>query len=265
MPSSVSAVAITTRVLLLVENNAYPFDVRVRHEALALHDEGYAVTVIAPRARGQAFSECVDGVAVLRFPAPPGGSGVLGYAFEFAYATAAMLALSIWVSLRRGFDVIHAANPPDTLFVIGAVFKLFGKKFVYDQHDLSPQTYLSRFKEARPNAVFRVLEFLERCTFGVADVVISTNESYRQVALERGRKKPEQVFVVRNGPPLTYVAVAPDSALQQRAKHLIGYIGTMGPQDGVDCWLRSIHELVFTLGRTDFLAVVIGSGDEAPT
>jgi glycosyltransferase involved in cell wall biosynthesis len=253
-----------TRVLLLVENNAYPFDVRVRREAVALFDAGYAVTVIAPRAPGQAFSECVDGVEVLRFPAPPGGSGVLGYAFEFAYATAAMLVLAIWVSLRRGFDVIHAANPPDTLFVIGAVFKPFGKKFVFDQHDLSPQTYLSRFKEARPNAVFRALAFLERCTFAVADVVIATNESYRQVALERGRKKPEQVFVVRNGPPLTYLAVEPDAALQQRAKHLIGYIGTMGPQDGVDCWLRSVHHMVFSLGRTDFLAVVIGSGDAAP-
>jgi glycosyltransferase involved in cell wall biosynthesis len=264
MRSSADPLARQARVLLLVENNAYPFDVRVRREAQALFDAGYAVTVIAPRAPGQAFSESVDGVAVLRFPAPPGGSGVLGYAFEFAYATAAMLALSIWVSLRRGFDVIHAANPPDTLFVIGAVFKVFGKKFVFDQHDLSPQTYLSRFKEARANAVFLALEFLERCTFAVADVVIATNESYRQVALERGRKKPEQVFVVRNGPPLTYLCVAPDVALQQRAKHLIGYIGTMGPQDGVDCWLRSIREMVFSLGRTDFLAVVIGSGDAAP-
>ena len=258
------SLADTVRVLLLVENNAYPFDVRVRREAVALFDAGYAVTVIAPRAPGQAFSENVDGVAVLRFPAPPGGSGLLGYAFEFAYATAAMLVLAIWVSLRRGFDVIHAANPPDTLFVIGAVFKLFGKKFVFDQHDLSPQTYLSRFKEARPNAVFRALAFLERCTFAVADVVIATNESYRQVALERGHKKPEQVFVVRNGPPLAYLAVQPDAALQQRAKHLIGYIGTMGPQDGVDCWLRSVQHMVFSLGRTDFLAVVIGSGDAAP-
>ena len=264
MRSLVSPAANISRVLLLVENNAYPFDVRVRREAVALFDAGYAVTVIAPRAPDQAYSECVDGVEVLRFPAPPGGSGVLGYAFEFAYATAAMLVLSIWVSLRRGFDVIHAANPPDTLFVIGAVFKVFGKKFVFDQHDLSPQTYLSRFKEARPNAVFRALEFLERCTFAVADVVIATNESYRQVALERGHKKPEQVFVVRNGPPLTYVAVEPDAALQQRAKHLIGYIGTMGPQDGVDCWLRSVHHMIFALGRTDFLAVMIGSGDAAP-
>ena len=258
------SLADTVRVLLLVENNAYPFDVRVRREAVALFDAGYAVTVIAPRAPGQAFSENVDGVAVLRFPAPPGGSGVLGYAFEFAYATAAMLVLAIWVSLRRGFDVIHAANPPDTLFVIGAVFKVFGKKFVFDQHDLSPQTYLSRFKAARSNAVFRALAFLERCTFAVADVVIATNESYRQVALERGHKKPEQVFVVRNGPPLAYLAVQPDAALQQRAKHLIGYIGTMGPQDGVDCWLRSVQHMVFSLGRTDFLAVVIGSGDAAP-
>lgn len=252
------------RVLLLVENNGYPFDVRVRREAQALRDAHYAVTVIAPRAPGQAYSEWVDGVAVLRFPAPPGGSGVLGYAFEFGYATAAMWVLSTWVALRQGFDVIHAANPPDTLFVIGAVFKLFGKKFVFDQHDLSPQTYLSRFKAARPNAVFRVLAFFERCSFAVADIVIATNESYRQVAQERGQKKAAQVFVVRNGPPLSYRALEPDPALQQRATHLIGYIGTMGPQDGVDCWLRSVRDMVFILGRTDFLAVLIGSGDAAP-
>ena len=253
------------RVLLLVENNAYPFDVRVRREAQALRDARYEVTVIAPRAPGQPWSERLDGIDVYRFPAPPGGEGVLSYAFEFAYATFAMLLLAIWVALRKGFDVIHAANPPDTLFVIGAVFKLFGKKFVFDHHDLSPETYLSRFKEPKPNLVYRVLRFMERCTYAVADIVIATNESYRLVAQTRGKKKPEQVFVVRNGPPKTFLPLDPDPALMQRAKHLVGYIGTMGPQDGVDYWLRSVREIVVTLGRTDFLAVIIGSGDAAPS
>jgi glycosyltransferase involved in cell wall biosynthesis len=253
------------RVLLLVENNAYPFDVRVRREAQALRDARYEVTVIAPRAPGQPWSERLDGIDVYRFPPPPGGEGVLSYAFEFAYATFAMLLLSIWVALRKGFDVIHAANPPDTLFVIGAVFKLFGKKFVFDHHDLSPETYLSRFKEPKPNLVYRVLRFMERCTYAAADIVIATNESYRLVAQTRGKKKPEQVFVVRNGPPKTFLALDPDPALMQRAKHLVGYIGTMGPQDGVDYWLRSVREIVVTLGRTDFLAVIIGSGDAAPS
>jgi glycosyltransferase involved in cell wall biosynthesis len=253
------------RILLLVENNAYPFDVRVRREAQALRDGGYDVTVVAPRGPGQPWSERLDGIDVYRFPPPPGGEGVLSYAFEFGYATFAMLLVSIWVALRKGFDVVHAANPPDTLFVIGAFFKLFGKKFVFDHHDLSPETYLSRFKEPHPNLVYKVLRFMERCTYAIADIVIATNESYRLVAQTRGKKRPDQVFVVRNGPPKTFLPLPPDPALQRRAKDLVGYIGTMGPQDGVDYWLRSVREIVVTLGRTDFLTVIIGSGDAAPS
>ena len=116
------------RVLLLVENNPYPLDFRVRREAHTLRDAGCQVTVIAPRHAAQPWTEHVDGVCVYRFPPPPGGSGVASYALEFGYATFAILLLTIWVSLRRGLDVIHAANPPDTLFIVGAVFKVFGKR-----------------------------------------------------------------------------------------------------------------------------------------
>ncbi len=144
------------------------------------------------------------------------------------------------------------------------MFKLFGKRFVFDHHDLSPETYLSRFGHERKNAVSRVLTLLERCSYAIADIVIATNESYKRVAIDRGRKRPEQVFVVRNGPPLSFQPVDPDPVLAARAPHLIGYIGTMGPQDGVDYWLRAIKEMVITLGRRDFLAVLIGSGDAAP-
>jgi glycosyltransferase involved in cell wall biosynthesis len=253
------------RVLLLVENNSYPFDVRVRREASALRDAGYQVTVIAPRGDGQPWVECVDSVDVYRFPAPRGGSGLLGYLGEFAYATFAMFLLALWVSVRRGFDVVHAANPPDTLFAVGAFFKLFGKRFVFDHHDLSPETYLSRFGHGRPNLVSRVLLALERCSYAVADIVVATNESYKREAMARGKKAAEQVFVVRNGPPLSFQQVDPDPVLAARAPHLIGYIGTMGPQDGVDYWLRAIREMVVTFGRRDFLAVIIGSGDAAPS
>lgn len=253
------------RVLLLVENNAYPFDVRVRREAHALRDAGYRVSVIAPRASGQPWSERLDGIDVHRFPAPPGGAGLLSYAFEFAYATLAMLVLSCWVALRRGVDVVHAANPPDTLFVIGALFRLAGVPFVFDHHDLAPETYLSRFGKPRENAVSRTLRFLERCSFKVASIVIATNESYKAIAIERGGKQAHEVFVVRNGPSQDFRSLPPDPALAARAKHIIGYIGTMGPQDGVDHWLHAIHHMVFTLGRRDFLAVLIGSGDAAPS
>lgn len=253
------------RVLLLVENNTYPFDVRVRREAHALRDAGYQVTVISPRGKAQSWVEHIDGISVYRFPAPPEGKGVISYAFEFGYATLAMLLLTAWVAVRKGVDVIHAANPPDTLFVIGAIFKLFGKQFVFDHHDLAPETYLSRFEQPRENLIHKILCVLERYSFTVADIVIATNESYKQLALSRGGKKPDQVFVVRNGPPLSFEPVEPDPDLASRFSHLIGYIGTMGPQDGVDYWLRAIREMVFTLGRRDFLAIVIGSGDALPS
>lgn len=251
-------------VLMLVENNAYPFDVRVRREARVLHGAGYRVSVISPRGRGQRWCEDVDGVAAYRYPAPPGGSGLLGYAFEFGYSTLAIFLLSLWVGLRRGIDVVHAANPPDTLFVVGAFWKLFGAQFVFDHHDLAPETYLSRFRRPHENAVSRVLRWLERCSYAAADVVIATNQSYQALAMSRGGKRADEVFVVRNGPPRAFGAVIPNVALAKRAPFIIGYIGTMGPQDGVDYWLRAIRELVHTFGRSDFLAVLVGDGDAAP-
>lgn len=249
------------RVLLLVENNPYPLDFRVRREAHTLRDAGYLVTVIAPRDATEPWAEDVDGISVYRFPTPPGGSGLLSYALEFGYATLAILVLTAWVWVRRGVDVIHAANPPDTLFVVGAFFKMLGKRFVFDQHDLAPETYLSRFGQPREDVVYRTLRLLERCSYAVADVVIATNQSYEQLAVARGRKRTDKVFVVRNGPPLSYQAVDPDPSVAQRAKYLIGYVGTIGPQDGVDYWIRAIHELVFKFERRDFLAIIIGNGD----
>jgi glycosyltransferase involved in cell wall biosynthesis len=247
--------------LLLVENNGYPMDFRVRREADALHEAGYIVTVVCPRGHGQAWAEVVEGVYVYRFPAPLGGNGLLGYALEFAYATFAMLIWSFWVLLRRRVDVVHAANPPDTLCIIGAVLKVLGKKFIFDHHDLSPEVYLSRFAIPRKNIVYRMLCVLERLSYAVADVVIATNESYRKRAIERGGFEPDKVFVVRNGPPASYCPLPPEPLLAAKAPFLLGYIGTIGPQDGVDYLIRAIRHMVFSIGRMDFLAVIIGDGD----
>lgn len=252
------------KVLMLVENNAYPYDVRVRNEAHALRDAGYDVAVIAPRSDSQRWTEQIDGIGVYRFPSPPGGRGVFGYALEFGYATLAMLFLSVWILLRRGVDVVHAANPPDTLWLVGAVFKMLGKRFVFDLHDLGPEIYQSRFSQPRTGVLYWILRTLERCSLALADTVITTNESYKELAVSRGRKSPDKVFVVRNGPPLAYRPLEAEIQLPRRARHLVGYVGTIGPQDGLDRWLRAIYEMVFALGRHDFLAIIIGDGDALP-
>ena len=249
---------------MLVENNGFPRDFRVRREAHALRDHGCQVSVVCPREADQPWHERLDGIDIMRFPAPPGGAGLFSYALEFGYATLAMLVVSLSVALRRGVDVVHAANPPDTLFVIGAVFRLLGKRYVFDHHDLAPEVYLSRFKDPRRGVVYKILKLMERGSYAVANVVIATNDSYRQRAIREGRKSPDKVFVVRNGPPLSYQPLPPPEGLIERAPHLIGYVGTIGPQDGLDCWLRSIHHLVVTFDRRDFLAVIIGDGDAMP-
>ena len=256
--------AAAPKVLMLVENNGFPRDFRVRREAHALRDHGCQVSVVCPREADQGWHEHLDGIEIYRFPAPPGGSGLFSYALEFGYATFAMLVVSLWVALRRGVDVVHAANPPDTLFVVGAVFRLLGRCSVFDHHDLAPEVYLSRFGHRRRGFVYSTLKLVERCSYAVANVVIATNESYRQRAIDEGRKSPEKVFVVRNGPPLSYQPLPPPEGLVGRARHLIGYVGTIGPQDGLDCWLRAIQHLVDTFDRRDFLAVIIGDGDAMP-
>ncbi len=249
---------------MLVENNGFPRDFRVRREAHALRDHGCQVSVVCPREAAEPWHEHLDGVDVFRFPAPHGGSGLLSYALEFGYATLAMLMLSLWVAMRRGVEVVHAANPPDTLFVIGAVFRLLRKRFVFDHHDLAPEVYLSRFRDPRRGFVYKILKLMERGSYAAANVVIATNGSYRRRAIEEGGKSPDQVFVVRNGPPLSYQPLLPPEGLVERATYLIGYVGTIGPQDGLDCWLRAIQYLVETVGRRDFLAVIIGDGDAMP-
>jgi glycosyltransferase involved in cell wall biosynthesis len=251
-------------VLMLVENNGYPRDFRVRREAQALHDHGCEVSVVCPRDEGERWHEVVDGVEVFRFPPPPGGSGLVSYVMEFGYATLATLLWSIWVWLRRGVDVVHAANPPDTLFLVGFFFKLLGKRFVFDHHDLAPEVYRSRFGRDKPNLVYRCLCWLERCSVATADVVVATNESYRQRAIKLHGKPAGKVFVVRNGPPLSYTPTQPPREMVGRAAHVIGYVGTIGPQDGLDYWLRAVRHLVHSIGRRDFLALIIGDGDALP-
>ena len=186
---------------------------------------------------------------------------VVGYVTEYSYFTGACLMVSFYVAFREGFDVIHAHNPPDTLCVVGAVHKLFGKKFVFDHHDLSPELYRSRYNT--PNGyVTSGLRLFEKLSLKLADVVIATNESYRDIDIERNGIASDRVFVVRNGPDLKRVRpVDPDPALVGMGKTILGYVGAMNPQDGLDYLLRALGHLVHDLKRTDFYCVLIGGGD----
>lgn len=266
------------RVLMLVEN-CFPADTRVRNEAFTLTENGFKVSVIALRGPGEESREIVNGVTVYRVPRLtvfaklPGEHSrilallnkvlvVVGYFTEYAYFTSACLALSLYVAVREGFDVVHAHNPPDTLFVVGAVHKALGKKFVFDHHDLSSELYLSRYKKTGDDLVTRALRLLEKLSARLADVVIATNESYRSIDIQRNGVDPERVFIVRNGPNLKkFKLVEPDRLLQGRGQTILGYVGAMNPQDGVDYLLRSLSYLAHDLKRTDFYCVLIGDGD----
>jgi glycosyltransferase involved in cell wall biosynthesis len=252
------------RVLIIVENLPCPFDRRVWQEARTLTAAGYVVSIICPTAPGYEKSfECIDGIDIHRHVLPREADGVLGYALEYSVA----LAMEFWLSLKvlfgRGFDVIHACNPPDTIFMIGAFYKLFGKKYVFDHHDINPELYEAKF--GKRGFGRKLLVALERMSFHTADLVISTNESYRSIAIERGRKNPKDVYVVRSGPDLTRIKQVPaNPALRKGRKYLVGYVGVMGKQEGIDLLLQAVQLIVHHLKRTDIQFGLVGGGTELP-
>lgn len=248
------------RALILVENLSVPFDRRVWQESTALRDAGWDVHVICPQGmQRDAESEIViDGVRIYRYPLRAAAGGPLGYLREYATA--------LWHSFRLAHrvgrvDVVHACNPPDLLFLVAWMLRRRGAGFVFDQHDLVPELYRSRFGRGK-YLLYRGVCGLEWATYRAADVVIVTNESYREVALSRGGKRPEQVFVVRSAPAVERFHQVPrDPGIMRGKAYLLCYLGVMGPQDGVDYALRALAVLRDELGRTDWRAVFVGSGD----
>ena len=247
-------------VLILVENLPVPFDRRVWQEALALRAAGYTVSVICPRTPDyRSGYEVVDGIHIHRYRSAPEAATPAGYVLEYGNALLATFVLTWKVLLTRGFDVIHACNPPDMFFLIGAFFKLFGKKFVFDHHDINPELYEAKF--GRRDRFHRLLVFLEYLTFRTADVSLATNQSYREIAISRGRMRPSRVFVVRSGPSLDRVRIMPpDVRLRRGRRFLVGYVGVMGEQEGVDGLLEAVRYLVRDLGRTDVHFALVGGG-----
>jgi glycosyltransferase involved in cell wall biosynthesis len=251
------------RVLIIVENLPVPFDRRVWQEATTLAANGYTVSVICPTGKGHDERyERLEGIDIYRHPLPFEADGALGYLLEYGTALFWEFFLAFRVLRRGGFDAIHACNPPDLIFLVGGFFKLFlGKKFLFDHHDINPELYEAKF--GRRGFFWKLMVWLERATFRTADVSIATNESYRQIAIERGGMPPEDVFVVRSGPKLERLRIIPpQTELKCGKKYLVGYVGVMGKQEGIDLLLKAARRIVHELGRDDVHFGLVGGGTE---
>jgi glycosyltransferase involved in cell wall biosynthesis len=250
-------------VLIIVENLPVPFDRRVWQEARTLRDAGYRVSVICPAIAGYAGGHhVIEDIHVYRHPLPIEARGVGGYALEYSAALAFEFLLAWRVLFTRGFDVIQACNPPDTIFLVGGFFKaLFRKKFVFDHHDLSPELYDA--KGGGNGLARRLLLRLERLTFRTADASIATNDSYRRVAIERGGMPEARTFVVRSGPDLRRLVPGPPvEELKHGRRYLVGYLGVIGAQEGVQYLLRAASRIVHELGRDDVHFTLVGGGTD---
>lgn len=248
------------RVLFIVENLPSPFDRRVWQEANTLNDAGYTVSIICPKGKGyEEKYELINGIHIYRHALPTEAEGALGYLVEYSVALFWEFYLSIKVAFRTGFDAIHACNPPDNIFIIGLFYKLLGKKFLFDHHDINPELYEAKF--GRRDFFYKVMILWERWTFKSADVSIATNESYKKIALERGGMSPEKVFVVRSGPMLERLKIiAPVDELKKGKNYMVGYVGVMGKQEGIDYLLRAAQHIVYKLDRTDIHFGLVGGG-----
>lgn len=248
-------------VLIIVENLPVPNNRRVWLEATTLTDAGYTVSIISITGKGATkYYECLDGIHVYRYPAPPVANSTFSFIFEFAYCWFMSFLLSFVVAFQQGFQVIHACNPPETFWLIAVFYKRFGKKFIFDHHDLSPEMYYSRFR--KKGLAYKGLIFLEKMTFLTADIVITTNETQKKIAMERCNYREEDIYIVRNGPDTDILKRSvPNPALKLGHDYVVSYLGVINPQDGVDTLILVADYIVKQLGRTDILFVIMGTGD----
>lgn len=247
------------KVLIIVENLPLPFDRRVWHECRTLTAAGAEVSVICPTGKGyEDRYEFLDGVHIHRHPLPLDAKGASGYLLEYGAALFHEMRLALKVARTRGIDTIQGCNPPDLIFLVAWPFKLFGKRYIFDHHDINPELYEAKFNKR--GFFWKLMVLFERLNFRTAQVVISTNQSYRDVAMTRGGKASEDVFVVRSGPDLTRLHRSdPDPKWRNGRQHLVGYVGVMGDQEGLDLLLEAARELVFDRGY-DTQFVLVGGG-----
>jgi len=254
------------RVLYVLQGLPVPFDRRAWLHATTLAAHGYTVSFICPKGRGYDLSrELREGVEIYRYWRPVEGEGKLAFIAESLWCFCATLLLSLRVALfGRGFDILHICNPPEIYWPIAWLWRAFGKVFIWDHRDLSPELAAAKFG-AGDGLIMSVLLLLERLSFRAAQIVVATNESYKKIATERGGKRPDDIFIVRSAPSLAkFKLYDPDPAFMQGKPHLIVYLGEMGPQDGVDNLVRALAALRDEMGRDDFHCVLIGGGTYQP-
>ena len=247
-------------VLIIVENLPVPFDRRVWQEANTLKDNGAKVSIICPKMKGYTASyEVIDRIEIYRHSLPLEARGAAGYLLEYSVALFWEFILSWKIFFKKRFHVIHGCNPPDLIFLVAIWFKIFGVKYVFDHHDINPELYIAKYN--KKGFFYKVMLMCERLTFATANYSIATNESYKEIAVLRGKMPQDKVQVIRSGPKLDRLKLLPPDNLYKRGrKYLVGYVGVIGEQEGIDLLLESISHIVKT--RSDIQFAIIGGGTD---
>jgi glycosyltransferase involved in cell wall biosynthesis len=251
-------------ILIIVENLPVPFDRRVWLEATELAGAGYTVSVICPTGKGyDSRYEVLEGIHVYRHPLPVEANGALGYLLEYGAALYHWIRLAFRVRRERGVDIIHGCNPPDLIFLIAWLMRPFGVRYLFDHHDVCPELFEAKF--GRRGMLWRAMRLFEWLTFRTACVSIATNESFAEIARTRGGMAAEDVFVVRSAPRIDNFIIGPGDPTHRKGfKHLIGYVGVIGQQEGLDLLVAAIDHLVRDLGHDDVHIAIIGFGPHLP-
>lgn len=247
-------------ILIIVENLPVPFDRRVWQEATTLKDYGAKVSIICPKMKGYTSSyEVIDDIEIYRHSLPLEARGAPGYLLEYATALFHEFFLSWKIFFRKRFHVIHGCNPPDLIFLVAVWFKIFGVKYVFDHHDINPELYFAKF--SRKGFFYKMMVFFERMTFLTANYSIATNESYKSIAIRRGKMKEDKIQVIRSGPKLDRLKILPaDKKYFNGRKYLVGYVGVIGEQEGLDLLLESAKYIVSR--RSDIQFAIVGGGSD---
>lgn len=247
-------------ILIIVENLPVPLDRRMWQEARHLKSLGADVSIICPKMKGYIKSrETLEGIDIYRHPLPVEASGAIGYLIEYSTALFFEFFFALKIFFRKRFHVIHGCSPPDLIFLVALPFKLFGVKYVFDHHDLSPELFQTKFKGNK--WLYKALLFVEKLTFKTADFSIATNHSFKGIALQRGKLLAENVEIVRSGPDLRRFKIIPAGEQYKKGKmYLIGYLGLIAEQDGLDL-LMKIAEILLKK-RNDIHFAIIGDGTE---